>query len=46
MEDNAITYQDCANALLLMWTENVLTDGEFNRIMDKLNKAHDEGIVT
>lgn len=42
MEDNTITYQDCANALLLMWMENILTDGEYDRIMDKLNKAHEE----
>ena len=29
-----ITYQDCADAMLKMWIENVLTDGEYNRIMD------------
>ena len=34
-----ISYQDCANAMLMMWMDDVVTDGEYNRIMDKLN-AH------
>ena len=34
-----IGYSECANAMLKMWIDNVLTDGEYNRIMDKLN-AH------
>ena len=34
-----IGYRDCANAMLRMWMDNVVTDGEYNRIMDKLN-AH------
>lgn len=38
-----IDYKDCADAMLKMWMENVLTDGEYNKIMDKLNKAHIEG---
>lgn len=37
-----INYQDCANAMLKMWMDNVVTDGEYNRIMDKLN-AHWRG---
>lgn len=40
-----INYQDCANAMLRMWMDNVVTDGEYNRIMDKLNafwRAKDE----
>ena len=37
-----ISYKDCADAMLKMWMEGVLTDGEYNRIMDKLNKAHKE----
>ena len=37
-EDHTISYDDCANAMLKMWMDNVLTDGEYNRIMDKLNK--------
>lgn len=32
-----ITYQTCSDALLKMWMDNVLTDSEYNRIMDKLN---------
>ena len=33
-----IDYQDCANAMMKMWIDNVITDGEYYRIMDKLNK--------
>ena len=32
-----IDYYYCSNAMLKMWIDNVLTDGEYNRIMDKLN---------
>ena len=32
-----IEYRDCANAMLRMWMDGVVTDGEYNRIMDKLN---------
>lgn len=35
----SIDYRDCSNAMLMMWMENILTDGEYNRIMDKLNKS-------
>lgn len=38
-EIKPIEYRDCANAMLKMWMDNVVTDGEYNRIMDKLN-AH------
>jgi len=38
-EVKPIDYQDCANAMLKMWMDNIITDGEYNRIMDKLN-AH------
>lgn len=38
-EPTEITYQNCSDALLKMWMDNVLTDAEYNRIMDKLNKA-------
>lgn len=34
-----IDYSDCSSAVLMMWMENILTDGEYNRIMDKLNKS-------
>ena len=32
-----ICYRDCSNAMMKMWMDNVVTDGEYNRIMDKLN---------
>lgn len=35
----SIGYRDCANAMMLMWMDKIITDGEYNRIMDKLN-AH------
>ena len=41
--DQPIDYQTCSDAMLKMWMEKVLTDGEYNRVMDKLNKAHGEG---
>ena len=37
-EPQEIGYDDCANALLKMWMDNVLTDGDYYRIADKLNK--------
>ncbi len=37
-EVKPITYQNCANAMMKMWIEKVVTAGEYNRIMDKLNK--------
>lgn len=37
-EPKEIGYAKCANAMLKMWIDYVLTDGEYNRIMDKLNK--------
>ena len=37
-EVKKISYTDCANAMLMMWMDEVLTDGEYNRIMDKLNE--------
>lgn len=39
-ETKPISYMDCANAMLKMWIDNVLIDGEYKRIMDKLN-AHE-----
>ena len=41
-EIKPISYQDCANAMMMMWMDNVLTDGEYRRIMDKLND-HESG---
>ena len=37
-EPHEIGYKECANALLKMWMDNVLTDGEYHRIADKLNE--------
>lgn len=39
-ERKPIEYKECANAMLKMWMENVVTDGEYYKIMDKLNMAH------
>ena len=36
-ETKPLGYRDCANAMLLMWMDKVVTDGEYRRIMDKLN---------
>ena len=44
-EVKPIDYEQCANAMLMMWIDNILTDGEYNRIMDKLNKAHKDGLI-
>ena len=43
-EIKPIEYRDCANAMLMMWMDNVVTDGEYSRIMDKLNAHEIEGI--
>lgn len=40
-----VDYKQCADALLMMWMESVITDAEYNRIMDKLNKAHKNGLL-
>ena len=39
-ESQEIGYGQCANAMLKMWMDNVVTDGEYNRIMDRLNKLY------
>lgn len=41
-EKTTITYKDCSEAMLKMWIDNVLTDGQYNKIMDKLNAKHIE----
>lgn len=38
-QDVVIDRAYCENALLFLWVEDVLTDGEYNRIMDKLKKS-------
>ena len=40
-EVKEIEYAECANAMLKMWIDNVLTDGEYNRVMDRLNAHQD-----
>ena len=42
-EPQEIGYGRCANAMLKMWMDNVVTDGEYNRIMDRLNKLYFSG---
>ena len=42
-ESQEIGYGQCANAMLKMWMDNVVTDGEYNRIMDRLNKLYFSG---
>ena len=44
-EQNHITYRDCSDALLMLWMDSIITDGEYNRIMDRLNKAHKDGVI-
>ena len=36
-EPKEIGYDDCSSALLKMWMDGVLTEREYDRIMDKLN---------
>lgn len=38
IEVEPISYMDCSNAMLKMWMDDVVTDGEYRHIMDKLNK--------
>lgn len=38
IEVEPISYADCSNAMLKMWMDDVVTDGEYRHIMDKLNK--------
>ena len=40
-----INYQSCADALLKMWMDKILSDGEYYKIMDRLNKAHTDGKI-
>lgn len=42
-EPQEIGYDQCANAMLKMWIDNVVTDGEYNRIIDRLNKLYFSG---
>lgn len=44
-EFKPITYTDCANAMMKMWIDNVLTDRQYNAIMDKLNAKYKVGDI-
>lgn len=37
-EPHEIGYDECANALLKMWMDNVLSDWVYHKIIDKLNE--------
>ena len=37
LDSQEIGYWECSNALLKMWIDNILTDGEYYCIADKLN---------
>jgi len=43
IEPQEIGYDQCANAMPKMWMDNVVTDEEYNRIMDRLNKLYFSG---
>lgn len=38
-------YEQCANAMFMMWLNYILTDDEYKRIMNKLFEAHKEGLI-
>lgn len=42
-EVEPISYMDCSDAMLKMWMDDVVTDGEYRRIMNKLNKK--QGVI-
>lgn len=42
----AIGYYECSNALLKMWIDNIFTDSQYYKAIEKLNKkynVHDQG---
>ena len=34
---NVKVYKEYSNVLLKLWIDNLITDGEYNRIMDRVN---------
>lgn len=42
MSESTISYKDCAEVLLKLWCDNIITDGEYNRIMGRLNESEGE----
>ena len=45
-EPHEIGYDDCANALLKMWMDGVMTDWVYYRLADKLREKWSEKEVT
>ena len=45
-KEQPIGYRECADAMLMMWMDNVVTDSEYNKIMDRLNKQYSTGDQT
>ena len=33
-----MTFEECGDYLLFLWMENILTDGEYNRLIDRFNR--------
>lgn len=44
-DPKSIDYYDCSSAMLKLWMENIVTDSEYYRIIDKLNARHKEGKI-
>lgn len=42
-EVKSIGYRECVYAMMKMWIDKVVTDGEYYRIMDKLNARWQKG---
>ena len=38
-EEKEVDYKDCSLAMMKMWIDKVITDGEYYRIMGKLNES-------
>lgn len=38
--DSTITYRQCADVLLKLWIDDILTDSQYYKIIDKLNEQH------
>ena len=40
--NRSIGYQECTDAMLMMWMEYIITDKEYNNIMDRLNRNYNK----
>ena len=38
LKPKPVSYQDCADAIMMMWMEKIITDSQYNKIMGRLNK--------